>query len=177
MSELATLARPYAQAVFKRAVETDSIEKWSEQLFFISEVMSDHEIKSLVINPKVNIDKTLGLVLDICQDYVDEEASNFIKLLFENKRLSLMPSILSLFESLKSEHGGYLHADVLTAYDLSAEALDNLSNSLALALGKKIHINVILDKSLIGGVLIRAGDIIIDGSIRGQLQQMQKTLQ
>jgi F-type H+-transporting ATPase subunit delta len=177
MSELATLARPYAAAVFKRAKETQAAAKWSQSLAFMSAVMENRDISVVVDNPKVNKQRLSALMLDICQGHINEENENFLKLLVHNNRLVLLPYIAKLFEAYKAEDEGYAGVEVLTAYALSKEAEQNLSATLEKSLGKKIHMNVSVDKSLIGGVLVRAGDKVIDGSIKGRLQNMQKALQ
>ena len=177
MSELATLARPYAAAVFKRAKETKTTANWSQSLAFMSAVLSDKEISVVVDNPKVNSAKLSALMLDICQEQVDQEGANFLKLLVQNKRLSLVPYIAKIFEEYKAEDEGYVEVEVTTAYPFSKEDKQNFASKLEKSLSKKVHMNVSVDKSLIGGVLVRAGDKVIDGSIRGQLQHMQKALQ
>jgi F-type H+-transporting ATPase subunit delta len=177
MSELATLARPYASAVFKRAKETAATEKWSKNLAFMSAVMGSEEMSSVVSNPKVKKDRLTDLVLDICHGLIDIEGSNFLKLLLQNNRLILLPHIAKLFEELKAEDEGYIDVDVLTAFAFTKEALQKFAATLEKTLSKKVHMNVAVDKSLIGGVLVRAGDRVIDGSIRGQLQHLQKALQ
>lgn len=177
MSELATLARPYASAVFKRAIETGTTGKWSGSLAFISAVLSERDVFVMLDNPKISKQDVLSFLLDICQGQVDEEAQNFLKLLVYNNRMTLISTILSLFEAYKADYEGYIDVEVSTAFEFSDEAMSAFAATLEKSLGKKIHINVILDKSLIGGVLVRAGDKVIDGSIRGQLQHMHKTLQ
>ncbi len=177
MSELATLARPYAAAVFKRAKETQATAKWSQSLAFMSAVLTNGDISVVVDNPKVNKHRLSALMLDICQGHVNEENQNFLKLLVQNNRLRLLPYIARLFEAYKAEDEGYVEVEVLTAYALSKETKHDLSATLEKILGKKIHMNVSVDKSLIGGVLVRAGDRVIDGSIRGRLQHMHKALQ
>lgn len=176
MSELATLARPYAAAVFKRAKETQATSQWSQSLAFLSAVMKNENISALVDNPRVNKQRLSALMLDICQGQVNEENENFLKLLIHNNRLSLLPSITRLFEAFKADDEGYVEVEVLSAYALSKEAKQDLTATLEKTLGKKIHMNVTVDKSLIGGVLVRAGDRVIDGSIRGRLQQLAKRL-
>jgi len=176
MSELATLARPYAAAVFKRAKETHATAKWSETLAFMSAVLNDENISVIVDNPKVNKERLSALMLDICQGQINQENENFLKLLVHNNRLSLLPSIAKLFEAFKAEDEGYVEVEVLTAYSLSKEAKQDFTATLEKTLGKKIHMNVTVEKSLIGGVLVRAGDRVIDGSIRGRLQQLAKRL-
>lgn len=177
MSELATLARPYAAAVFKRAKETHAMANWSQSLAFMSAVLNNDEMSGVVDNPKINKQRLTAFLLDICQGQVNEENENFLKLLVHNNRLSLLPAIAQLFEAYKADEEGYVDVEVKSAYTLSKEAKQNLTATLEKNLGKKVHINVAVDKSLIGGVLVRAGDRVIDGSIKGRLQHMQKALQ
>jgi F-type H+-transporting ATPase subunit delta len=176
MSELATLARPYAAAVFKRAKETQATANWSQSLAFMSAVMKNEDMSVVVDNPKVNKHRLSALMLDICQEHLNKENENFLKLLVHNNRLGLLPYIAKLFEAYKAEDEGYVEVEVFTAYALSKEAKQNFTATLEKTLGKKIHMNVTVDKSLIGGVLVRAGDRVIDGSIRGRLQQLAKRL-
>lgn len=176
MSEIATLARPYASAVFKRAKETAKTRQWSESLAFMSAVTTSAEIIKVVSNPKVNREKLADLILDIAKDQTDEEAVNFLKTLLQNNRLSLLPYIYQQFESLKTEDEGYLDVEVVSAYALTKEAKHKFCASLEKKFNKKIHMNVTVDRALIGGVLVRTGDRVIDGSVRGQLQQLQKAL-
>lgn len=176
MSELATLARPYAAAVFKRSVETGATEKWSKSLAFLSAVLGDKEISAVVANPKVSRERLSALMLDICQGQVDEEGANFLKLLVQNNRLTLAPTIALQFETLKGESEGYIDVEVASAYDFSEEEKKSFTSTLEKTLSKKVHMNVTVDKSLIGGVVVRAGDKVIDGSIKGQLQQLAKRL-
>ena len=177
MSELATLARPYAAAVFKRAKETGTTDGWSRALAFIAAVLKDKDVSAIVGNPKIGNERKLALMLDLCGDQVDQEGANFLKLLVQNKRLGLAAQIAEIYEAYKSEDEGYVEVEVASAYALNKEAKEQLSSSLEKSLNKKIHMNVTVDKSLIGGVLVRAGDRVIDGSVRGQLKQMQKALQ
>jgi F-type H+-transporting ATPase subunit delta len=177
MSELATLARPYAAAVFKRAKETDSTKKWSKSLAFISTVLSNKDISVVIDNPKVNKQELSAFMLDICQGQVESEGENLLQLLVHNNRLTLVPIIAKLFEAYKTEDEGYVDVEVVVAYAFSKEEKPKFASTLEKTLGKKVNMNVTVDKSLIGGALVRAGDRVIDGSIRGQLQHMQKTLQ
>ncbi|MCL7422193.1 MAG: F0F1 ATP synthase subunit delta [Methylobacter sp.] len=176
MSELATLARPYAAAVFKRAKETGTTAKWSQSLAFMSAVLNDEEISVVVDNPKVSKERLSALMLDICQGQVDEENANFLKLLVQNNRLTLLPYITEIFETYKADDEGYIDVEVTTAYAFSKEEKQTFASKLEKTLSKKVHMNVTVDKSLIGGVLVRAGDRVIDGSIKGQLQQLAKRL-
>jgi F-type H+-transporting ATPase subunit delta len=176
MSELATLARPYAAAVFKRAKETHATAKWSQSLAFMSAVLKNEDISVVIDNPKVSKQRLSALMLDICQEHVNQENENFLKLLVLNNRLGILPSIAELFEAYKAEDEGYVEVEVSTAYALSKDAKQDVTTTLEKTLGKKIHMNVTVDKSLIGGILVRAGDRVIDGSISGRLQQLAKRL-
>jgi F-type H+-transporting ATPase subunit delta len=177
MSELATLARPYAAAVFKRAKQVGTTEKWSLSLAFISNVLNDKNVSALIGNPKVNKQDLLTFMLDVCQGQVNEEGENFLKLLVHNGRLSLVSTISKIFDTYRAEDEGYINVEVTTAYGFSEEEQLRFTGTLEKKLSKKVYMNVTVDKSLIGGVLVRAGDQVIDGSIRGQLQHMQKALQ
>ena len=176
MSELATLARPYAEAIFKRAKEADSAAKWSDSLAFISAVVNDEIISAAADNPKISKENLLNLMLDICNGQVDQEGENFLKLLVHNNRLKLARHIATIYEQFRAEDEGYVDVEVSTAFSLSEDEEKNLASTLENTLKKRVHLNVKEDQSLIGGVLIRAGDRVIDGSIKGQLQQLAKRL-
>jgi len=177
MSELATLARPYAAAVFKRASETGSTAQWSQDLAFLSAVLADADMTATISNPKVSKLDVLALMLDICQTKVNAETENLLKLLVHNGKLTLVPTITQLFESYKASEEGYVEVELTTAFPFALQAQQDFAITLEKTLGKKVNLSISVDKSLIGGVLIRAGDRVIDGSIRGQLQQMRKALQ
>lgn len=177
MSELATLARPYAAAVFKRAKETGASEKWSQTLALLSAVLNDRDLAALIHNPKFGGERLSALLLGVCAGQLDREGENFVKLLVQNRRLNLVPDIARIFEEHKAEDEGYLDVDVHVAYPFSEEGKASFAAKLEQQFGKKVHMNVAVDQSLIGGVLVRAGDKVIDGSVKGQLQHMQKALQ
>ena len=176
MSELSTLARPYAEAVFKRAKETESSQEWSDTLAFLSAIMQDESLAAIVNNPRVGQDELSQLLQDICQDQIIGEANNFLKLLIENGRLSLAPQIAGLFENYKAEDEGYVDVDVITAFALTKAEEKSFATSLKKKLNKQVNISASVDKSLIGGFLVKAGDTVIDGSISGQLQQLAKRI-
>ncbi|KAF3981562.1 MAG: F0F1 ATP synthase subunit delta [Methylococcales symbiont of Hymedesmia sp. n. MRB-2018] len=176
MSELSTLARPYAQAVFKTAVESKSVSEWSDMLGFLSVVMQDKELIAVIANPKVSQEQRTILLLNICQDQLSGEGSNLLKLLLENDRLLLTPQISELYESYKADHEGYIDVEVISAYTLTKEEQKKFATTLKKKLNKKVHITTSIDKSLIGGFLAKAGDKVIDGSTKGQLQQLAKKL-
>ncbi len=176
MSELATLARPYAEAAFKRAKETGNSQEWSDALAFLSVAIQDTDLSAIINNPKVSEDRLVQLMQEICQDQVKGEGLNFLKLLIENSRLYLAPQIAELFESYKAEDEGYVDVDVVTAYALTKAEEQSFASSLKKKLNKDVNIHASVDNSLIGGFLVKAGDSVIDGSISGQLQQLAKRI-
>jgi len=176
MAELAALARPYAEAVFLMADEKGRIDQWSDMLEFLKQVTSDELLKNISDNPKVSKQALEGAMLDICEGQIDEEGLNLIKLLIKNDRLQLASEIAEQFEIRKAEKCGLLDVTVTSAYPMSDNDKDVLQKSLSESFGKKVKISVEEDSSLIGGIVIRAGDKVIDGSLSGQIQQLAKQL-
>jgi F-type H+-transporting ATPase subunit delta len=176
MSELATLARPYATAVFKRAKETDKTSRWSEALAFLSAVMQDRLIAQAAANPNASREQFTSALLELCRGRLDGEGENFVRLLVANRRLDLITVISDQFEQFRADDEGYIVADVFTAFPLDDAGLDQITTVLQQTLGKQPRLNVQVDETLIGGVLIKALDRVIDASIRGQIQRLAKTL-
>ncbi len=176
MSELATLARPYAEAVFKRAKETESLAEWSDNLEFLAIAMTDQELAAAADNPRVEQARFSDLLLDICKGQLSKEGENFVRLLIENGRLSLVSHIREIFEAYRAEDEGYIEANVKSAFPLSKASQDALAKTLEKHLNREVHLHVEEDKSLIGGVLVRAGNTVIDASVSGQLQKLSKKL-
>ena len=176
MTELATLARPYSEAAFQRAKETGKAGAWSEALQFLSAVVQDPDMATIVNNPRISKDKIRQLLLDICQDQVDAEVINLLKLLIDNGKLKLLPSISVMYEQCKADDEGYVNVDLYTAYALTKAEQNKYVAMLEKHLNKKVNAVVSVDKSLIGGILAKAGDKVIDGSVSGQLHQLAKRL-
>jgi F-type H+-transporting ATPase subunit delta len=176
MSDLTTLARPYAQAVFKLAKEEKATEKWSEALSYLSLLMQDGGMLTVVKNPRIEKKRIIRLILDIAEDKLSEKTVNFVKLLVHNDRLLLAPQIAELFEQYKSEDEGYVDVELKSAFALTKAEENSMTETLEKILQKTVHMNANVDKTLIGGFLARAGDFVIDGSIKGRLQQLSKRL-
>ncbi len=176
MSDLITIARPYAEAVFARAKETDTLDSWAETLEFLSTVVSDPSVADIVVNPAVEHGRRLQLLLDIGAEQLPEEGQNLVRVLVENDRLPTLPEIAMLFHQMKSEHDGAIDVEVISAYALKPEAEKELAAALKKKLGREVNISSSKDPTLIGGVKIRAGDMVIDGSVAGQLSQLANEL-
>ena len=176
MTELATLARPYAEAAFKRAKESGDTGTWADALQFLSAVIQDADMAVIVNNPKVSSDRLLQLLLDIGQDQIGDEVKNLLKLLVQNGKLKLLPNISALYEEYKANDEGYVNVDLCSAYALTKAEQNKYVAMLEKYLNKKVNATVSVDKSLIGGIRAKAGDKVIDGSVSGQLHQLAKRL-
>jgi F-type H+-transporting ATPase subunit delta len=176
MTELATLARPYAEAAFKRAKEVGATGVWSDSLAFLAQIMRDKALQAVVDNPKIEQEKLTQLLLDICQGYIHDEAENFLKVLIENGRLNLLPQIAELYEQYKADDEGYVNVDLYSAYSIGKQEQQRIVKSLEKLLAKKVNASVKINKDLIGGIVAKAGDKVVDFSISGQLHQLAKRL-
>ena len=172
MAEITTIARPYGEAVFKLALETHSVARWSETLQWLAAVASDRDMAALVGNPRVSREQLEDVIFSVCGDRLDEEARQLIRLLIENHRVAVLPAIRHQFEALRHQQEGELDALIVTAFELSAEELGNLVQDLERRFAKKIRPEVMLDAALIGGVKVTVGDVVIDGSVRARIDQM-----
>jgi F-type H+-transporting ATPase subunit delta len=177
MSDSTTIARPYAAAVFEVANKTNQIELWSKFLSFGGALLQDKNLVTLVNNPSVVPAEMTRLILGLIEPVSFAQGENFLRLLIEKDRLTVLPEISVIFELLKAEAGKAQKVDVISAYPLSEDAKTRLAQSLAQKLNCKVTIESHVDPSLIGGAVIRAGDKVIDGSVRGRLQQMTTQLQ
>ena len=171
-----TLARPYAVAAFERAKETGSVEQWQETLDFLRELIKDPLMQQAAANPTADKQGFLNALLDVCGDRVFGDTANFLRLLVQNRRLGLIEHIASLFSYYRSEDEGTIDADVETAYPLNDEQCGRIAALIEKLLNRRARLTVRSDRDLIGGVIIRAGDRVIDASLRGQLQRLQKSL-
>ncbi len=176
MSELSTLARPYAEAAFKRAKEVGATGVWSDSLAFLSALLQDKELRKIVDNPRVSQEQLTALMLDICQDNIHDEAINLLKVLIENGRLKLLPQVAELYEQYKAEDEGYVNVDIYSAYPMTKDEQKKYVKTLEKLLDRKVNATLKTDKNLIGGVLAKAGDKVIDCSISGRLHQLAKRL-
>ncbi len=176
MAEEITIARPYAEAVFRLALQGNRLERWSQMLHFTATVAKDERVRELIDNPQLSSAQVEGALLALCDKQLDEEGKNLIHLLLENKRFTLLPEIYDLFEKQKAENDGVLNAEIISAMPLDAVQQQQLVAGLEKKFGRKVTATVALDPKLIGGVRIIVGDVNIDASVRGRLEQMALTL-
>jgi len=176
MAELTTLARPYAKAAFEFAMDAKQLAEWSEMLTFVAAVVKDETTQQMLTSPHLTKQDQQQAMLNICEGKLDEKATNFIKLLAVNGRLLALPEIETLFDFLRSEFEKTIEAQVTSASELSDKQISQLKQKLAAKLGRQVEINLDLDKELLGGFIIQAEDLVIDGSVRGQLAKLSDTL-
>ena len=177
MSELSTLARPYAEAVFHLAQDEKDLAGWSSRLQSLALIVSDAQVARLIADPAVAADRVAGLIVEVAGGDLGERGSNFVKVLAENDRLSLLPEIDVQFETLKADAEGTLEATITSAQELSQVQLDELVAGLKARVNRTVNVQVVVDPELIGGAVIAIGDQVIDGSVKGRLQRMSFALQ
>ena len=176
MAEASTIARPYAQAVFDLATGSKKLSEWSKQLDTLSAIVNEDQIGGLVSNPSVESEQLVDLLISIAKDNLDQEGKNFVKVLAENDRLSVISEIATIFEELKNEAEKTVQAEVISAYELTDDQKSKLQAALKKRLGCEVEISSRVDESIIGGAIIRAGDMIIDGSVTAQLDRLTSEL-
>jgi F-type H+-transporting ATPase subunit delta len=180
MSENTTVARPYSKAIFEHALASANLAEWSNMLLGLAQIVRSAQAMEFINNPATTAQQHIQLLLSVMSPYVntkeEESIHNVITLLAENKRLMLLPDILVIYEALRAEQEKTLEAKVLSYSALTSAQQEKLAQSLSERLQRKVSIEVSIDPSILGGVKISAGDLVIDGSIRGQLNKLGAAL-
>jgi F-type H+-transporting ATPase subunit delta len=177
MSELSTLARPYAEAVFRMAQAENDLAGWSSRVHSLAMIVSDAQMARLIADPAVAVDRVTGLIIDVAGSDLGERGANFVKVLAENDRLSLLPEIGAQFDALKANAEGTLEATITSAQELTQAQIDDLVAGLKAKFNRAVNVQMAVDPELIGGAVIAIGDQVIDGSVKGRLQRMAFALQ
>jgi len=167
--ERTTLARPYAEAVFRLASERKNLAGWSDMLRLMSAISADPQMSRLIDNPRVLRERFVEFFLDVGGKKIDKDGASFVRLLAENHRVQLLPEISGLFETLRAEAEARVEAEVISASAVDDNQLKAISVALKKRLGRDVSLTTRIDPSLVGGIVIRAGDLVIDGSVRGKL--------
>jgi F-type H+-transporting ATPase subunit delta len=176
MAELLTVARPYAKAAFEYARDHEALDSWSQALSFLSAAVANSDFRRLMGSPKLENDKKVALLSDMLPEQQNDDLSRFLDTLADQGRLTALPFIAEQFEYLRAEHEQRVDVTVTSAYKLTAAQQTKLANALKKRLNREISITTQVDKSLIGGVILRAGDTVIDGSVRGRLNRLSEAL-
>ena len=171
-----TLARPYARAAFQAARNADRLADWRECLTFAAGIAAAPEMQEVIDNPRIERARLVELFREMGGERFDEAFMNFLEAVAHHDRFELLPEIAAQFEHLRREAERRVHVQVTSAYPLESGERDALSARLQKRFGREVDLEVEVDDSLIGGVVIRAGDEVIDGSVRGRLEQLGKQL-
>ncbi|MBK8164115.1 MAG: F0F1 ATP synthase subunit delta [Gammaproteobacteria bacterium] len=176
MAEKSTIARPYAQAVFELAAAQKQLGAWSDRLQLLTAVTADPRMQRLIGNPRIARPELAKLVVDICGERLDGHGKALVKLLVENRRLDLLPEISVLFAHYRADAEKVVQAEVVSAFPLSAEQQAGIIAALKKRLGREVSLKSSTDETMVGGAVIRAGDMVIDGSVTGHLDRLANAL-
>lgn len=175
MAELATVARPYAEALF-RVAQAGNLAQWSDLVSELAQIGSHPEVLAYARNPKVSDSDVAAVITGLLKTPLNAEANNFLSMLVQNGRIELLPEIGTQFHALKNGVEGAADADITSAFDLDAAQTAGLVATLEKKFGRKLNPSVTVDPSLIGGVRVVVGDEVLDTSVRARLEQMRVAL-
>lgn len=178
MSEAVTIARPYAKAVFEYALEKDELKLWSLVLKNLGMVICNNTAREFITNPNIDETDQVEFLLSFSKDAdkLNEFVKNFLTLLTQNKRLLLLPEIYQRYEILRSEYEKKLNVQIISFAPLDDSQQQQLVNSLEKKLKRQITLSIKVNPELLGGLVVKAGDLVIDGSVQGQLDKLARTL-
>lgn len=176
MSDFITVARPYARAAFEYAQAHNAVTAWSDSLGLLAAVVKDPAMQALLDNPRLSRTQRAELLIKVCGDQLDAAGKNLVNLLAENGRLKALPEIAGQFEFYRAQLEGTVDATLVSAQAASDEQLKKIAKALETRLGKKVNLQSEVDESLIGGAVIKAGDLVIDGSLKSRLEKLSAAI-
>ncbi len=176
MAEQITIARPYAEAVFEIARAEKALPAWSQLLADLVELIALPEVWQVITSPRLSSSEVTALLLEIVGDGVDARGQNLLRLLAQNRRMIVLPEILVRYEQLRAEAENTVSAEVTSARPLNEQQQQLLAEAIKSKLGREVKLTCEVDESLLGGAVVRAGDLVIDGSARGKLEKLAATL-
>jgi F-type H+-transporting ATPase subunit delta len=176
MAERITTARPYAKAIFALARKSNTLANTATGLRLAAEVVADPRVAPLLGSPHVTPAQLADLVTGIAGSSLDENGRNFINLLAQNRRLGFLPEIAALFEQMKAEVENAVDVEVTAAVPLTPDQESRYAAALQKKLGRSVRLHTKVDGSLLGGAVLKAGDLVIDGSIKGRIERMATEL-
>jgi F-type H+-transporting ATPase subunit delta len=176
VAERATIARPYAKAAFEYARDTKSFAEWSQGLRAAAEIVADPRLAALTKDPQWSQADLVSIITDVAGNKLNPGMQNFVRVLAENHRLLLLPEITAHYEELRSQVENTVDVEVISAIALNAAQQDKLATALSTRLKRKVRMQNSVDASLLGGAVLRAGDLVIDGSLKGRLQRLATEL-
>ncbi len=176
MAEVSTIARPYALAAFKQAKEEKKLGEWSEMIETLALIVSDPLMKGLIANPGVKRDQLAEFIIDVAGKALSDTGKNFVRVLAEKNRLKYLPEARRIFEEERADSEGRSRVEVTSAFELNDAQKKKITSAMSKRLGTEVDLSVNVDDKLIGGVVIRAGDLVIDASLRGRMSRLANTL-
>jgi len=176
MAEKATTARPYARAAFEFAHEHGQLPRFSSLLAAGAAVVSDERVARLIGHPEVGEDDLVALITEAAGEAVDEHGRNFIRTVAHNDRLALLPEIAAQYETLRAEVENVVDVELVSAMPVETAQHERLAGALKRRFGRDVRIHTRIDASLIGGAVVRAGDLVIDGSLKGRLERLSSAM-
>jgi len=176
MADRATIARPYARAAFAHAHAARELPAWSKLLGAAALAAGDARVARLIGNPHVTGDQLVALLTEVAGKAGGEAGRNFLRTLAENRRLALLPEIAAQFEMLRAEAENVIDVEVIAAREIAAPQQQRLAEALKRRLGRDVRMHTRIDASLIGGAIVRAGDLVIDGSLKGRMARLGSAL-
>lgn len=176
MAELTTVARPYAEAVFRLAKETGSLVAWSESLASLALIASNKDAQAVAANPKFTTSQVQTLLLELLGKDIKPQVVNFISAVLENRRFLVLPYIATQFEALRAASESRVEARIESAFALTDVQLSELTATLSQQFNRKVNAEVTVDAALIGGIKVTVGDLVVDASVRGKLAALAASL-
>ena len=182
MTQALTLARPYARAAYAIARDAGATQSWSDALAFSAQAAADPRVRSLLGHPQLDRGDAVALLSPPAANagaadlFGNDLFGNFLALLADNRRLQLLPDIAALFEALRAEAERIVKARITSATTLPAAEIESIKTALKRRFGREVELETAIDESLIGGAVIAAGDVVIDGSLKGKLLRLQSAL-
>lgn len=176
MAELTTLARPYAKAAFEQALASGTLPAWATALATAAQLATEPRVATLIASPSLTVVQKADALIELCGDVLPGQACNFVRVLAENRRLPLLPQVYELFLAFKAAQERSVDLEVTSAFDIAPEQAERLADAIGRKLQRTVRVSTTVDKALIGGVVIRTADLVIDGSVRGRLAKLSEAM-
>lgn len=176
MADLTTLARPYAKAAFQFAQQQNALGEWSKMLALLASLASEEKVQQILASPSLTVQQQAQALIGVCAEDLDESVKNLVTILAENKRLALLTEISNLFNAFKAEAEKTVDVEIVSAVTLDDALTQQLAEALNKKLNRTVNLSSAVDKNLIGGAIIRAGDTVIDRSVRSRLTKLAEAM-
>lgn len=174
MADIVNIARPYAKGIFELAVERGQIKEWKQVLSFLAAVAADKNTVRLITNPLIQPKEILELFIAVASNSLPKEAETLVKLLIARKRVGILPAVDQLYHQLMTEHERIVEVKVISAFKLAPQQIEKLKQALTRRLKRDVTIHADVDETILGGAIIYANDLVIDGSLRQKINRLSE---